>query len=201
MMIKSYVKTQKDRQFSLTVIQWLWHFVKHIEYRDQEVDSYRKLIDFVTIAAKDTEFSYGLVSNTEKFLRESYYPYMNFLSQRNYHATYCGNVCENSWVESDNAALKKDPQRPRPNSKLHISTHAIINHTDKRLSNLSVEATRTLQLQLLPKESDTDLESVRQILSKDIVEKKRDAVVDQYKCSKGEEIFVSSLIYALLLAI
>lgn len=188
MMIRSYVKTMKDRRFTLTVIKWLWHFVKDIEYHEQEIDSYQKLTNFVTMAAKDTEFTVGLVSNTEKFLRESFYPYLIYLSQRNYHGLYCGDVYENSWVESDNAALKKDTQRPRPNSKLHISTHAIIHHTDKRMTKLTAEATRTSQLQLLPKPSETEYESLRHILSKDIVDKRRDAVLDQYELSKGEKI-------------
>jgi len=106
MMIKSFAKTDKDNQFKTTIIHWLWHFTKNIEYYDQEVDSYNKLLAFVALAEKDTEFSEGLVSNTSKFLRESFYPYLPLLSLRSYHAVYCGNVCESCWVESDNAALK-----------------------------------------------------------------------------------------------
>ena len=111
MMIKSFAKTDKDNQFKTTIIHWLWHFTKNIEYYDQEVDSYNKLLAFVALAEKDTEFSEGLVSNTSKFLRESFYPYLPLLSLRSYHAVYCGNVCESCWVESDNAALKTDPAK------------------------------------------------------------------------------------------
>lgn len=46
MMIHMSRPSQKeDCQFSLTIIQeWLWHFIKDVEYHDQELDSYQKLM-------------------------------------------------------------------------------------------------------------------------------------------------------------
>ena len=89
-------------------------------------------------------------------------------------------------MESDNAALKKDYMKPNANNKLYVSADAIIQHTEKRINNLAVTATVNARRQLLPKKSDTKLDTVRQVLSKKIVSKKRDIVIDQYEDSSGK---------------
>ena len=89
-------------------------------------------------------------------------------------------------MESDNAALKTDPAKPKPNNKLYVSADAIIHHTDKRMNNLAADAAVSARSQLLPKPSDTTLDTIRQVLSKNIVSKRRDIVIDQYEDSSGE---------------
>lgn len=136
MMIISFVKTDRDHRFKQTIINWLWHFAKAIEYHAQQVDSYKKLTAFVVLAAKDTKLTKALVSNTLKWLRESFQTYLPLLCQCNYHAVYGGNTHENCWVQSDNAALKKDPMKPKSNHILYVAADRVVNNFKGRTPSI-----------------------------------------------------------------
>jgi hypothetical protein len=61
-----------------------------------------------------------------------------------------------------------------------------VNDVNKRMNNLAADAAVSARSQLLPKPSDTTLDTIRQVLSKNIVSKRRDIVIDQYEDSSGE---------------
>ena len=117
-------KTETDSEFINTIIKWLYHFTNEIETPAQMNDSYAKLEDFIVDAEDDTELTAALVNYTSIWLRESFKPLLRLLCQCYYQNVPCGDVNANCFVESDNAALKKDPMRPNANSKLYVSAKA-----------------------------------------------------------------------------
>lgn len=179
-------KTETDSEFIATIIKWLYHFTNEIETPAQMNDSYAKLEDFIADAEDDTELTTALVNYTSTWLRESFKPLLRLLCQCYYQDVPCGDVNANCFVESDNAALKKDPMRPNANSKLYISAKNIVSHTNRRMNTLKADAAKKATSQLLPKPSDNDIDTLRCKLSKDIVEHKREICLQQFISSSGK---------------
>ena len=179
------IKTDEDDRFVTTIIHWLYHFTNEIETEAQMWDSYHKLEEFVTSALNDSALSNNLVVNTSTFLRESFKPMLQLLCQCYYNEVFCGDVNENCFVESDNASLKKDPMKPHANSRLYVSAKNILDHTTRRIDKLMRQATKKARSQILPKPSDSDVDKIRHALSKDIVEHKREKVLQQFLASSG----------------
>ena len=169
--------------------------IKEVESEQQEKDSYDKLMQYVDLAMGDETLSDGLVSNTKDWIEANFKPYLPLLCQWRYHAIYFGNVCENCFGESDNAAMKKDVvNKTKANNKLPTALRTNAGHTKARMNTLRTNAATSAASQLMPMDSHTELDGIRQRLSKHIVPTRRDLVVDQYDSASGECIFDNALV-------
>lgn len=180
------MKSDADRLFQTHIVNWMYHFTSQIETEAQEKDSMFKLEAFLDKIEEEGVVSAILVSFTRTFLRESFKPVLDLLCFRNYIDIYCGDVDENCFTESDNAALRSDVMGPSANAHLFTSAHSITQHTKRRMNKLASKATTSYEKQILPKASDSVADRCKVKLSKDIVEYKRDIVVEQFEQSQGE---------------
>lgn len=187
MEIKKYIRKNNsaDSQFASTILNWLYHVMNDIETEPQMKDSLKKLDAFVD-SSYTKEINKDLIVNTRIFIRESFKPMLRLLCQCYFNDVFCGDVNENCWVESDNAALKKDPLRPHANSSLPVATKNVLQHGDRRMNSLRSKAVQKATSQILPKTADTEVDAIRHTLSKDIVEHKREKGIQQYISSSGK---------------
>lgn len=178
-------KKPREKDFQSKIVNWLYSFTNDIETEEQEKDSLEQLSMFIDVSEEEG-VNRSLVTATRKFIRESFKPYLPLLCQRHFNDIYCGNVNENCFTESDNASMKKDSMGPEANSQLHISTSAIVGHTERRTGKLEREALKEARKSRQGKASDNEVLKCKTDISKKIVFQKCDDICDQFDLSSGE---------------
>ena len=181
-----YIMTDEDDLFHEYMVFWFYHFTNCIETQAQEEDSLAKLHLYIDQTDTEGVVSPGLLAFTRTFLRESFTEALPLLCFRHYKDIYCGDVNENCFTESDNSSLKRDHMGPSANANLCSSAASITKHTNRRMKSLKANSTKRFGQRLLPKKTDSRIESCRAELSKDIVDYKRDLIIDQFVSSYGE---------------
>jgi len=175
-------KKPREKDFQSKIVNWLYSFTNDIETEEQEKDSLEQLSMFIDVSEEEG-VNRSLVTATRKFIRESFKPYLPLLCQRHFNDIYCGNVNENCFTESDNASMKKDSMGPEANSQLHISTSAIVGHTERRTGKLEREALKEARKSRQGKASDNEVLKCKTDISKKIVFQKCDDICDQFDLS------------------
>ena len=103
---------------------------------------------------------------------------------------FSGWVKDNSFTESENAALKGDPSGPKANNVLHISTDANVTHTNKRFIKLQTTAHQDVVTTTLASGSVTQL---RQRLSETVKDFIANDMESQWNARKFLEVHHSKL--------
>eukprot|EP00956_Cyclotella_meneghiniana_P001388 scaffold1481_cov23-Cyclotella_meneghiniana.AAC.3 len=111
---------------------WMYSFATDIETKSEEEYSLQKLVSYLYDDKIASTVSDKLMSATRSFVNETLKKNLPILSLRQYIDTVSGWVKDNSFSESENAALKGDKSGPKANNVLHISTDATVQHTNQR---------------------------------------------------------------------
>jgi hypothetical protein len=75
---------------------------------------------------------------------QNYKPQIHLLCQCYFLGTYGGYLKANSFTESENSAVKRDPMGPKPNMGIDRSQQAIQAHETKRIVELATKARHSL---------------------------------------------------------
>ena len=118
----------------------MYSFANSVESKKEEEYSYSKLQAYISSDKIRNTVNKRLLTATKTFVDETLKKNLHVLSLRQYIDTVSGWVKDNSFTESDNAALKGDKSGPKANNRLHIATDATVQHTNKRFNNLQTSA-------------------------------------------------------------
>jgi hypothetical protein len=119
---RKFIKTDNDRVFVDTCINWFYSYTNYIETKLEEDYS---IASFQQWIAKSNEVSPSLKTYTGTYWEKGFKPLLPKLCQRHFQDIHGGNLAANSFAESENTALKKDTMGPRPNQSIDTSIEAI----------------------------------------------------------------------------
>ena len=97
----------------------MYSFANSVESKKEEEYSYSKLQAYISSDKIRNTVNKSLLSATKTFVDETLKKNLHVLSLRQYIDTVSGWVKDNSFTESDNAALKGDKSGPKANNRLH----------------------------------------------------------------------------------
>jgi hypothetical protein len=182
---RKFMKTDNDRVFVYTCINWFYSFTNYIETKLEEdcsITSFEKWI------AKTTEVSPSIKTFTLTYWEKGFKPLLPTLCQRHFQDIYGGDLAANSFTESENAALKKDTMGPRPNQSIDRSHEAISKHERRQLARV-----RTTALQLLSQTACltvvSELDSMKAVLSDLLVPEAVNDLLQQYEAANNYLFF------------
>jgi hypothetical protein len=139
---RKFLKTDNDRVFVYTCINWFYSFTNYLETKLEEDYS---IASFQQWIAKSKEVPPSLKSFTQTYWEKGFKPLLPKLCQRNFQDIYGGDLAANSFTESENAALKKNTMGPaRPNQSIDTSHEGIWKDEQQRLARLLTTALQSL---------------------------------------------------------
>jgi hypothetical protein len=130
---RKFIKTDNDRVFVYTCINWFYSYTNYIETKleeDYSIASFQQWIE------KSNKVSPSLKTFTGTYWEKGFKPLLSKLCQRHFQDIYSGNLAANSSAELENTALKKDTMGPRPNQSIDTSHEAIWQHEQQKLIRL-----------------------------------------------------------------
>jgi hypothetical protein len=126
-----------DEKFLSTCTRWLYSFTNTIETKEEE-DYHRSA--FKIWLDSQTKVAKPLLQHARNYFTDKFEPYLHKLSFRHFKATPGGTMTVNSYAESDNSSLARDPMGPNAFMGIDRSMDAIANHCDRRISSLEGKA-------------------------------------------------------------
>ncbi len=127
---------QYDDLFVTEMKMWLYSFRNDIETEEEEKHSISKLRDVIAYEKRTGRVTSSILDYTENFFTAKFEGRLPFISHRHYMYSSCGQVADNCYVESENAATASDPLGPKPKYGLDVSASALIEHTDNRMKDI-----------------------------------------------------------------
>ena len=127
---------QYDDLFVTEMKMWLYSFRNDIETEEEEKHSLSKLREVIAHEKRTGRVTCSILDYTENFLTAKFEDRLPFISHRHYMYSSGGQVADNCYVESENAATASDPLGPKPKYRLAVSASALIEHTDNRMKGL-----------------------------------------------------------------
>ena len=143
------VKNPHDSDFITDVEWWMYTFCDAIETEAEEKLSLQCLIHHIDWA---TGITPALRSFTREFVNGSFQDALPRMCHRHFMFTPQGDLGANSFSESENSALKRDPCGPRPQQSIANSQLAIVQHEVRRLEGLQRDAVQSMTKQMVPRE-------------------------------------------------
>lgn len=125
-----------DDMFVNEVKMWLYSFKNDIETEEEEKHSLSKLREVIAYERSAGRVTSSILDYTENFLTAKFEDRLRFICFRHYMYSRGGQVADNCYVESENAATAKDPTGPKPKYGLAVSASALIQHTDNRMKDI-----------------------------------------------------------------
>ena len=116
----------------MIVKDWLHSITKRIETEKDEKDCTCKLKACINVCQDSLQVSHAMSSFTRYCITTSFVPKLRKTSFRHFKHLGMGDITNNSFTESENSALARDPGGPKSSHKLHVSYDVINNHMERR---------------------------------------------------------------------